>query len=156
MNYTNIGRKNCVSSAGAERLLPRPSDDYAMVVFAAGGVLERDDGRRCVLHRPRYDDWVLPKGTVEPGESLVETALREVTEEAQCDVALGPVAGRLQYDVAAGPKVVVFWRMSLVRERPFRANAEVDERTWFAPADACDRLTYDNERELLRRTLDER
>jgi 8-oxo-dGTP diphosphatase len=124
-----------------------------MVVFAAGGVLERDDGRRCVLHRPRYDDWVLPKGTVEVGESLAETALREVREEAQCEATLGPVAGRLQYDVDAGPKVVVFWRMSLVRERPFRATAEVDERVWLAPADARERLTYENERELLGRTV---
>ncbi|SFR32574.1 NUDIX hydrolase [Halogeometricum limi] len=120
-----------------------------MVVFAAGGILVRSDGRLCVLHRPRYDDWVLPKGKVESGESLPETALREVTEETRCDVELGGYLGRHQYDTDAGPKAAFFWRMRLVRERPFEPGPEIDRRVWLTPAEARDRLTYENERTLV-------
>ena len=50
-------------------------------VQAAGGLVVRADGRIAVIHRPRYDDWSLPKGKLEPDESFETGALREVEEE---------------------------------------------------------------------------
>lgn len=128
-----------------------------MVTFAAGGLLVRDDGAVCLVHRPRYDDWVIPKGKLEPGETLVEAAVREVREETNCTVRCGRYAGRYQYDVD-GPKGVFVWRMHLVKERPLdaeRTGDEVDERAWMAPVDALERLTYANERMLVGQTLTE-
>ncbi|KTG29262.1 NUDIX hydrolase [Haloferax profundi] len=130
------------------------------VTFAAGGLLRRDDGHICLVHRPRYDDWSLPKGKVEPGETLVETAVREVSEETRCSVECGRFAGRYQYhvdadvDTASGPKGVFLWHMRVVDERPFDPDDEVDARQWVAPADALDVLTYENERALVRRVFD--
>ena len=57
-------------------------------VDAAGGVVVRD-GRVLLVHRPRYDDWSLPKGKLDPGESFEEAALREVEEETGLRCRLG-------------------------------------------------------------------
>ena len=66
------------------RSRPRP-DEPVPVVRAAGGVVRRrtKNGRNeyALVHRPRYDDWSLPKGKLEPGETDEETAEREVEEE---------------------------------------------------------------------------
>lgn len=134
-------------------------DDTA-ITFAAGGLLRRDDGRICLVHRPRYDDWSLPKGKVESGETLVETAVRELREETRCSVECGRFAGRYDYRVAAdadtqsGPKAVVVWHMTLVEEHPFDPDTEVDARGWHTPEKALERLTYRNERTSVRRVLD--
>jgi 8-oxo-dGTP diphosphatase len=119
------------------------------MVFAAGGLLWRD-GRLAVVHRPRYDDWSLPKGKLEPGELLPETAVREVEEETGFEVRREGFAGRYQYEVAAGPKTVFVWRMHAVAERG-RPHDEVDELAWLRVDEALDRLTYALERDLLRR-----
>ncbi|HEV2770779.1 MAG TPA: NUDIX domain-containing protein, partial [Solirubrobacteraceae bacterium] len=57
-------------------------------VCAAGGVVVRD-GRLAVVHRPRYDDWSLPKGKLDAGESWEGCALREVEEETGLRCTLG-------------------------------------------------------------------
>ncbi|KAB1197684.1 MULTISPECIES: NUDIX hydrolase [Haloferax] len=128
--------------------------------FAAGGLLRRDDGRLCLVHRPRYDDWSLPKGKVEQGETLVETAIREVQEETRCSVECGRFAGRYDYhvdadeDTASGPKAVFVWHMRLVEAHPFDPDTEVDAREWVTPAETLDQLSYQNERALIQRVLD--
>jgi 8-oxo-dGTP diphosphatase len=119
------------------------------MVFAAGGLLWRDD-RLAVVHRPRYDDWSLPKGKLEPGELLPETAVREVEEETGFAVRREGFAGRYQYEVGDGPKTVCVWRMHAVTERG-RPDDEVDELAWLRVDEALDRLTYALERDLLRR-----
>ncbi|WP_372910457.1 NUDIX hydrolase [Salinigranum sp.] len=126
------------------------------MVFAAGGLLwrtdaaGRDEPRLAVVHRPRYDDWSLPKGKLEPGELLPETAVREVEEETGFAVRREGFAGRYQYEVAAGPKSVFVWRMHAVADRG-RPDDEVDELAWLRVDEALDRLTYALERDLLRR-----
>jgi 8-oxo-dGTP diphosphatase len=129
------------------------SDDGERMTFAAGGLLWRDVGGRrrlVVVHRPRYDDWSLPKGKLEPGELLPETAVREVEEETGFAVARERFAGRYQYEVGAGPKTVFLWHMQVVADVG-RPDDEVDDLAWLTPAEALDRLTYDLERGLLDR-----
>jgi 8-oxo-dGTP diphosphatase len=121
------------------------------MVFAAGGLLWRDDSDTlAVVHRSRYDDWSLPKGKLEPGELLPETAVREVEEETGFAVRREGFAGRYQYEVDAGPKTVFVWHMRALAERE-APDDEVDELAWLRVEEALDRLTYDLERDLLRR-----
>src|SRR3977135_2306391 len=90
-------------------------------IRAAGGVIERagPDGVEILLgHRTRYsdDEWSLPKGKVEAGESLEETAVREVREETGCEVRVGEFLAVTRYDVSGKPKEVHYWRMALVEQ----------------------------------------
>ena len=75
------------------------------------------------MHRPRYDDWTLPKGKNEPGERDEDAALREVEEETGFRCTLGDPAGETRYDDSKGrPKVVRYWVMepeaATTRSRP--------------------------------------
>ncbi len=129
-------------------------------VLAAGGLVERQtpEGLRiAVVHRTRYEDrdggtgdWVLPKGKVEPGETLEETALREVEEETGCTARLVGPSYPIEYSVGGEPKAVSFFRMEFIRDTGAHDTSEVDEVVWLAPTDALQRLTYDTERQVVR------
>jgi 8-oxo-dGTP diphosphatase len=115
-------------------------------VEAAGGVVVRD-GRVAVVHRPKYDDWSLPKGKLDPGESSEEAALREVEEETGLRCELGPELPSIRYQDSKGrPKVVRYWRMAPV-EGEFSPTEEVDELRWLEPPEAAALLTYQRDRE---------
>jgi 8-oxo-dGTP diphosphatase len=115
-------------------------------VEAAGGVVLRD-GRVAVVHRPRYDDWSLPKGKLDPGESFEDAALREVEEETGLRCRLVRELPAVEYEVRGRPKVVRYWAMEVTDEAPFEPNDEVDEVRWLEPAEALALLTYDRDRE---------
>jgi 8-oxo-dGTP diphosphatase len=121
-------------------------------VEAAGGILERD-GRIAVVHRPRYDDWSLPKGKLDRGESFEQAALREVEEETGfvCDLReeLEPVRYR---DNRGRPKLVRYWRMVIVGGE-FAPNDEVDELRWVPPDRARRLLSYAHDRALVQSLL---
>ena len=117
-------------------------------VHAAGGIIERD-GLIAVVHRPRYDDWSLPKGKLDRGESWEQAALREVREETGLVCELGAELKRVRYrDLRGRPKTVRYWRMTVL-EGEFTANEEVDELRWLGRADAVALLTYRHDRELV-------
>ena len=123
------------------------------VVQAAGGaVWRRTDGggiEVLVVHRPRYDDWSLPKGKLAAGESHAEAALREVEEETGLRCAPGPELPSTSYrDRRDRPKVVRYWAMSPVAGR-FAPSAEVDEVRWLPLAAASAVLTYGRDRTVL-------
>jgi 8-oxo-dGTP diphosphatase len=116
-------------------------------VRAAGGVVRRD-GRIAVVHRPRYDDWSLPKGKLDPGESWEEAALREVREETGLECELGPELSSASYrDRKGRSKLVRYWLMEPVGGE-FTPNDEVDELRWLTPAEAAALLTYPRDAEL--------
>jgi 8-oxo-dGTP diphosphatase len=130
----------------------QPPDDR--VIQAAGGILHRNappDEEVMVVHRKRYDDWTLPKGKLKVGESFQEAAVREVHEETGCVVRLGEYLGAVGYEVKGVPKVVLFWRMSLVEQNPLGDQEEIAEAVWLRVPDAIQRLTHAPERELLER-----
>ena len=118
-------------------------------VRAAGGVVLRD-GRVAVVHRPRYDDWSLPKGKLDPGEGWEEAALREVEEETGLRCALVRELLDDRYADARGrPKRVRWWLMEVVQEGPFTPDEEVDELRWPVLEEAAALLDYDHDRALV-------
>jgi len=122
-------------------------------VKAAGGVPLRD-GRVLLVHRPKYDDWTLPKGKLDPGESFEEAALREVEEETSLACRLGPELSATRYrDHKDRSKIVRWWAMEVNEEIPFEPNDEVDEVRWLEPGEAEAKLTYERDRTLVGEAL---
>jgi 8-oxo-dGTP diphosphatase len=117
-------------------------------VRAAGGVVVRD-GRVALVHRPRYDDWTLPKGKLDPGESFEDAALREVDEETGLRARLLRELPSVSYEVKGRPKVVRYWLMEVENDAGFVADDEVDDLRWLDPAEAMALLSYDRDREVL-------
>jgi 8-oxo-dGTP diphosphatase len=118
-------------------------------VRAAGGLVARD-GAVLVVHRPRYDDWSLPKGKLDPGESWEEAALREVHEETGVRARLGDELPPVHYtDNRGRPKTVRYWVMEPEDVPSFAPNDEVDELAWLSPEEAAERLTYAHDRDLV-------
>jgi 8-oxo-dGTP diphosphatase len=127
----------------------------ASPIEAGGGLVWRAGPRGAelaVIHRGRHGDWTLPKGKREPGETLEQTAVREVAEETGCRAVLGPKAGVVRYAVDGRPKEVHFWHMRVERAGALSDPAEVAEVRWLAPEAALRRLTHAGEVELLGRS----
>jgi len=122
-------------------------------IEAAGGVVvrERDDEVEVlVVHRPRYDDWSLPKGKLEPGESHAEAARREVEEETGWRCELGDELSSVRYvDRKGRDKRVRYWCMTAVDQGKWEPNDEVDDSCWIPASRAATLLTYDADRRLV-------
>src|SRR5215207_2487072 len=129
-------------------------DPEAAEVKAAGDVVWRRAGDTvaiAVAHRPRYDDWSLPKGKLDAGESWEEAALREVEEEIGLRCRLGEELDPVAYEDRKGrAKVVRYWLMEPENDIPFAPNDEVDQLRWLAPDEAAGVLTYPHDAELVR------
>ena len=128
-------------------------------VFAAGGVVWRPAGDGALeivlVHRPRYDDWSLPKGKLDPGETFEQAALREVEEETGLRCELGRMVGETTYrDKKDRLKLVRFWAMR-AGDGEFDPDDEVDDLRWVSLADAGPLLSYDFDRELVDRVAAE-
>jgi 8-oxo-dGTP diphosphatase len=120
-------------------------------VEAAGGIVLDDEGRVAIVHRPRYDDWSLPKGKLDAGESFEEAALREVEEETGMRCSLGDELDPVRYrDNKGRPKLVRYWLMHVEDDPGFVPNDEVDELRWVTPGEAAELLTYPHDAELAR------
>jgi len=116
------------------------------VVQAAGGVAWRrspaGEVEVLLVHRPRYDDWTVPKGKLERGEDHAQAALREVAEETGLRCALGPELASTSYrDRRDRPKHVRYWAMTPV-DGTFTPTEEVDEVRWMSVDVARSLLTY--------------
>jgi 8-oxo-dGTP diphosphatase len=120
-------------------------------VEAAGGVVLDSKGRVALVHRPRYDDWTLPKGKLDPGESFEEAALREVEEETGLRCRLVRELPLVEYSDNKGrSKVVRYWLMEVEHDPGFVLNDEVDELRWVSPHEAAALLTYPRDAEVVR------
>ncbi|MGB3770888.1 MAG: NUDIX hydrolase [Rhodococcus sp. (in: high G+C Gram-positive bacteria)] len=137
------------------------------IVLAAGAVLWRTpppgaEPSVALVHRPRYDDWTLPKGKVEPGEVLAVTAAREVQEETGFRCVLGRSLGSTSYALPTSGsksrsksattriKQVEYWSAQVV-DGDFAVNEEVDDLRWLSPDEARDLATYEADRDVVGR-----
>jgi 8-oxo-dGTP diphosphatase len=121
-------------------------------------VLWRRQGDRveiALIHRPRYDDWSLPKGKLDPAETIFHAAVREVREETGFESVLGRHVAKISYEVRvrgghgmAGKTVDYFAAKAL--EGKFTANDEVDELRWASAVEAKGLLTRDADVEVVR------
>ncbi|OBH17154.1 MULTISPECIES: NUDIX hydrolase [unclassified Mycobacterium] len=125
------------------------------IVYAAGAVLWRPTDSSnpgleiAVIHRPRYDDWSLPKGKVDPGETAPVAAVREVCEETGQHGVLGRRLDMVSYPIEAGVKKVYYWAARSTGG-DFTPGNEVDELVWVPVPDALNMLTYSHDRKMLR------
>ncbi|GAA3726516.1 hypothetical protein GCM10022225_04560 [Plantactinospora mayteni] len=122
-------------------------------IRAAGGVVWRhspDGILVCLVHRPRYDDWSLPKGKLDPGEHPLTAAVREVAEEADVrgvpEVRLPPVHYRMRDGT---PKTVEFWSMRAAGSGGFQPETEVDTVRWLPLPEAARLVSYPHDVRVL-------
>src|SRR3954471_1807036 len=143
------------------KLLERPSVNGGKdrPIIAAGAVVTREHPTRgtevVLIHRKGYDDWTLPKGKLEAGESLPACAVREVQEETGATIRLGTPLDQLTYDTGKGIKRVDWWAGSLVSVVPRAPDAEVDVVSWLPLRAALSRLTFDHDRFLVRQLMEQ-
>lgn len=127
------------------------------LVRAAGGVVFRKTAkgnlRVLVAHRPQYDDWSLPKGKADPGETPDVTALREVLEETGYDCRIVAPLGTTRYRIPGGVKEVDWFGMKpLPRSPGFKKNSEIDKIKWLSRGKAVSLLDYEHDRNLVLET----
>ena len=123
-----------------------------VTVWAAGGVVMRDNGGELellIVHRPDRSDWSFPKGKMDDGETLDQTAEREVEEETgfRCR-RLDRLPIICYVDGKGREKLVVYWTMD-IESGAFAPNDEVDTLGWFTLPAAAGVLTYERDIELL-------
>ena len=128
-------------------------------INAAGGLVYRETlGKKnpeiLLIHRPNRD-WSFPKGKQDPGETLLQTAVREVKEETGLTCLAQDLIGRVNYVVSEKKlkKEVTYWAMT-VESGEFKANSEVDEIQWVTVEEAKELLTWERDLELLNTFMD--
>jgi len=133
-----------------------------MAVYAAGAILWRIEDEQlkvAIIHRGRYDDWSWPKGKVDAGETLPETAVREIKEETGLKIELGVPLGIQRYRLAnKNWKEVHYWagevsEKSLANSK-FKPSEEVSAVHWFTPQEAREKLSYSHDLEQLDKLLE--
>ena len=131
----------------------------ANIIRAAGAVVwrKRTNGivEIALVHRPKYDDWSLPKGKVEPGESAIAAGYREVFEETNLETQFGPFLDSVSYFSPDGEKQVDYWAAKYIGdELPFVPNQEVDQMKWLELPAATDELTHETDQQVIGKFLE--
>ena len=120
-------------------------------IVAAGGIVVRrgPEPLIAIVQLRKCDSWVLPKGKLNPNESAVAAARREVLEEVRRKVHIHEFLGTIAYDVGDRPKVVQFWRMQAVGEPVRGPMRDVKAVQWLPLAQAVEKLTRSREQAFL-------
>ncbi|HEX5540952.1 MAG TPA: NUDIX hydrolase [Micromonospora sp.] len=123
-------------------------------IRAAGGVVWRPGDAEievCLVHRPRYDDWSLPKGKLEPGEHPLSAAVREVAEEADTRAVPQVRLPQVRYLTREGiRKEVDYWSMRAVGWGGFQPQTEVDAIRWLPIEAAITLASYVHDARVIR------
>ena len=128
-------------------------------VLAAGAVCWREvDGHARILlvHRAAHADVSLPKGKLDPGETLPQTAKREIQEETGLTVTLGANLGTIDYTLPSGrEKVVYYWAAEVADHAlelsKFAPNNEIASLEWVSLAKARKKVSYSHDVEIIDR-----
>lgn len=154
------------------RIGSTPAEEFDQPTFAAGAVLWRhvstvtapgadsapdsaggveENIEIAMIHRPRYNDWSLPKGKVDKGESLAATAIREITEETGYHSTLGWLLGYVSYPVGTSTKVVWYWTAEVTdySDAIPQDTDEVEAVQWVSPTAAATLCTYEADRAVI-------
>ena len=125
----------------------------APLIQAAGAVLWRKSDNLkleiAIIHRPRYDDWSLPKGKVESGESHISAGYREIQEETGYESTFGPEIGTVVYKLEGAPKEVRYWAAAATVKTGTPNPQEVDEVLWLEPIQAKEKLSNKDDRAIV-------
>ena len=128
------------------------------LIQAAGAVLWRKSESSqleiAAIHRPRYDDWSLPKGKVEEGESHIAAAYREILEETGYESIFGPEIGEVIYEFEGAPKKVRYWSAQATIKSGATDLKEVDQIEWLSPKKVKEKLTNKDDRQVVDFFLD--
>jgi 8-oxo-(d)GTP phosphatase len=137
------------------------SDSGDGVIVAAGAGVWRPDPARnggveiCLVHRPKYDDWSLPKGKLDDGEHLLACAVREVEEETGHRVVLGRPLPTQHYEVDGVPKTVRYWAARADDDAPkWKGTKEIDGVEFLPVDEAVHRLTHSRDADVVTALLD--
>ncbi len=128
-----------------------------MTILAAGAILWREEKGQllvALIHRSRHNDWSWPKGKVDSGELLPETAVREIAEETGLAIKLGPLLKIVKYKIPSGaPKEVFYWAAkvtpAILAKSKFKPSEEVAKVDWKTPEEARALLTYEFDSQVL-------
>lgn len=125
------------------------------VVRAAGGLVlhktPKGNLKILIVHRPSYDDWSLPKGKADKGETPEETAVREVLEETGYHCRIVAPIGTTRHRMSRGVKEVVWYVMRRLPDSPgFKKNSEIDAIRWVSRKAANQILDHGNDRRLIK------
>ncbi len=129
-------------------------------ILAGGAVVTREHPTRgtevVIIHRKRYDDWTLPKGKTEAGESIPAAAVREVWEETGASIRLGVPLDRITYETGKpGLKQVDYWGGIVLEAHRRAPDAEVDVVSWLPVRAAMSRLTFAHDHFLLQQYMEQ-
>lgn len=125
--------------------------------FSAGGIVFNDKGQVLVTQHSQNKHWSFPKGLIDPGQTTEEAALREVREEGG---VVAEILGRIGYSkyiyTLSGEKifkVVTYFLMKYISGDPKDHDWEVSDIGWFSPEDALKKLSFSQDKELLKKAL---
>jgi 8-oxo-dGTP diphosphatase len=121
------------------------------LVVAAGGIVLREGGTPliAVVRLRKRDQWVLPKGKLDEGETPRDAALREVLEETGHEVSVHEFLGTLVYEAAGRSKIVHYWRMAADPAPSRKLMDDVTAVDWLPLEAALERLSRSSERAFL-------
>lgn len=126
--------------------------------FSAGGVVFRKVKNKVfwlLVRLTGTDRWQLPKGTIDPGEKSLDAAIREVREEGGIEVRTLSKIGKIQYFFVLGEekifKTVTYYLMEFIKGTPGGHDHEVDEVRFFPFQEAFEKLSFDNDKNMLKK-----